>query len=343
MHGKARRGQREQAMKFGIFGGARSSPGVEDGYRDSYESYIESVVEAEALGFYSSFLVEHHFSGMGQVSASLNLLTFLAAKTSTIRLGSAVVVLPWHNPVLVAEQAATLDLLSNGRFDFGVGKGYRLNEFQGFCIDIDESTERFEEAMAVIRKAWTTKGRFSHHGKRWHYEDIMLEPAPVQKPHPPLWLAAGRPDSLRYAARQNYNLFLDQFQTLDVIFERLRIFREALAEAGRDYDPLGVGVARAVMVADNDEEREKAIAMRIKQLEVMNAYGQNADGSRKSSMVSDSDLRKAAVDGVLLGTPDAIVERLQRMQAEGVGYVLLSTRDQESLRRFARDVMPAFA
>ena len=330
-------------MKFGIFGGARSSPGVEDGYRDSYESYIESVVEAEALGFYSSFLVEHHFSGMGQVSASLNLLTFLAAKTSTIRLGSAVVVLPWHNPVLVAEQAATLDLLSNGRFDFGVGKGYRLNEFQGFCIDIDESTERFEEAMAVIRKAWTTKGRFSHHGKRWHYEDIMLEPAPVQKPHPPLWLAAGRPDSLRYAARQNYNLFLDQFQTLDVIFERLRIFREALAEAGRDYDPLGVGVARAVMVADNDEEREKAIAMRIKQLEVMNAYGQNADGSRKSSMVSDSDLRKAAVDGVLLGTPDAIVERLQRMQAEGVGYVLLSTRDQESLRRFARDVMPAFA
>jgi alkanesulfonate monooxygenase SsuD/methylene tetrahydromethanopterin reductase-like flavin-dependent oxidoreductase (luciferase family) len=330
-------------MKFGIFGGARSVPGVEDGYREGYDAYIDSVVEAEALGFYSSFLVEHHFSGMGQVSASLNLLSFLAAKTSTIRLGTAVVVLPWHNPVLVAEQAATLDLLSRGRFDFGVGKGYRHNEFNGFCIAIEESTERFEEAMEVIRKAWTTEGRFSHHGKRWHYEDIILEPSPVQHPHPPLWLAAGRPESLRYAAQNNYNLFLDQFQTVEVIFERLRIFREALAEAGREYDPLGVGVARGLMVADTDEEREKAIGLRIKQLEVMNSYGQAADGSRKSSMVSDSDLRKAAVDGVLLGTPDAIIERLKRMEAEGVGYVLLSSRDQESLRRFSRDVMPAFA
>ena len=82
--------------------------------------------------------------------------------------------------------------------------------------------------MTVIRKAWTTEGRFSHHGKRWHYDDIILEPAPVQKPHPPLWLAAGRPESLEYAARENYNLFLDQFKTLEVIFERLRIYRAAL-------------------------------------------------------------------------------------------------------------------
>lgn len=330
-------------MKFGIFGGARSMPGIEDGYREGYDAYIDSVIEAEDLGFYSSFLVEHHFSGMGQVSASLNLLSYLAAKTSVIRLGTAVVVLPWHNPVLVAEQAATLDLLSRGRFDFGVGKGYRHNEFAGFCIPIAESTERFDEAMTVIRKAWTTEGRFSHHGKRWHYEDILLEPAPVQRPHPPLWLAAGRPESLQYAAREHYNLFLDQFQTLEVIFERLRIFRDALADAGRTYDPLGVGVARGLMIADTDAEREAAIAQRIKQLEVMNSFGQTADGKNKSSMVSDSDLRKAAVDGVLLGTPDAIIERLKQMEAQGVGYVLLSSRDQESLRRFARDVMPAFS
>jgi len=329
-------------MKFGIFGGARSVPGVEDGYREGYDAYIDSVVEAEDLGFYSSFLVEHHFSGMGQVSASLNLLSFLAARTSSIRLGTAVVVLPWHNPVLVAEQAATLDLLSKGRFDFGVGKGYRHNEFAGFCIPIAESTERFEEAMTVIRTAWTTEGRFSHHGKRWHYEDILLEPSPVQQPHPPLWLAAGRPESLQYAAKENFNLFLDQFQTLDVIFERLRIFRASLTEAGRHYDPLGVGVARGLMVADTDDERETAIAQRMKQLEVMNSFGQTADGKGQSSMVSDADLRKAAVDGVLLGTPDAIIERLKKMEAAGVGYVLLSSRDQQSLRRFARDVMPAF-
>src|SRR5438105_4967706 len=112
------------------------------------------ICEAEALGFHSVFLVEHHFTGFGQVSATLNFLTYLAAKTTTLRLGTAVLVLPWHNPALLAEQAATLDLLSNGRFDFGVGKGYRWGEFHGFCIPMAEAEERYQETLAFLRKAW---------------------------------------------------------------------------------------------------------------------------------------------------------------------------------------------
>jgi alkanesulfonate monooxygenase SsuD/methylene tetrahydromethanopterin reductase-like flavin-dependent oxidoreductase (luciferase family) len=328
-------------MKFGLFGGARSTPGVEDGYRLGYDAYIDSVIEAEDLGFYSSFLVEHHFTGEGQVSSSLNLLTYLAAKTSTIRLGTAIVVLPWHNPVLIAEQAATLDLLSNGRFDFGVGKGYRFNEFERFCVPIEEATERFDEAMDFIRKAWTTEGRFSHEGKRWCFKDVMIEPKPVQNPHPPFWLAAGRPESLRNAAAGGYNLLLDQFQTFDVILERLAIFREALDDVGRTYDPLGVGVARGLFIAKTDAEREDAIAARMKALAAMNAHG--SSGDQKSSMVSDADLLKATEEGVLLGTPDEIIERLKKLEAGGVGYVLLSSRTQGALRTFAREVMPAFA
>jgi len=328
-------------MKFGLFGGARSAPGVKDGYRLGYEAYIDSVVEAEELGFYSSFLVEHHFTGMGQVSSSLNLLTYLAAKTSIIRLGTAVVVLPWHNPLLVAEQAATLDLLSKGRFDFGVGKGYRFTEFEGFCIPIEEASERFEEAITVIRKGWTTEGRFSHEGKRWRYKDVMIEPAPTQLPHPPLWMAAGRPESLQYAAREGYNLFLDQFQTFDVILERLAIYRDALEASGRTYDPLSVAVARGLFIANDAKEREEAIAARMKALEMMNAYG--SSGDNKSSMVSDADLMKATKEGVLLGDPDEIIGRLKKLEAGGVGYILLSSRTQGALRTFAKEVMPAFA
>ena len=330
-------------MKFGMFGGARSVPGVDDGYHEGYSAYIDAVLEAEALGYYSNFLVEHHFSGMGQVSASLSLLSYLAAQTKTIRLGTAVVVLPWHNPVLVAEQAATLDLLSNGRFDFGVGKGYRYNEFEGFCIPIEESTERFEEAMEVIRKAWTTKGRFSHHGKRWHYDNIIIEPEPVQKPHPPFWLAAGRPESLRYAAQEGYNLFLDQFQTFEVMLERFQIYREAVLEAGREFTPHSVAVARGLLIANTPAEREAAIAARMKSQEVMNAHGTSADKSVKSSMVSDPDLRKAATEGTLIGTPEEIIERLKSLEREGVDYVILSTRGNDALRVFAEEVMPAFA
>ena len=330
-------------MKFGLFGGPRSREGVEDGYRQGYMPYLDGVIEAEALGYYSNFLVEHHFSGMGQVSASLNLLSWIAARTSTIRLGTAVVVIPWHNPVLIAEQAATVDLLSNGRFDFGVGKGYRYVEFHGFRIPMEEATERFEEAMALIRKAWTTEGRFSHRSRRWSFDDIVVEPNCVQKPHPPLWLAAGQPESLRYAAQNGYNLFLDQFATFDVILQRLAVYRQALATAGRAYDPLGVGVARALLIASTAEERERAIAARARALEVMNAFGRSPDGKAKSSMVSDDDLRKATEEGALIGPPTEIIQRLKRLEAHGIGYVLLNASSQEDLRVFAREVMPAFS
>src|SRR5205814_1233505 len=109
-----------------------------EGFRD----FIDYNVEAEALGFHGTFVVEHHFTGYGQVSATINLLTWLGARTSTLRLGTAVIVLPWHNPVLLAEQAATLDLLSGGRLDCGIGKGYRYKQFAGFCVDMVEADAR---------------------------------------------------------------------------------------------------------------------------------------------------------------------------------------------------------
>jgi alkanesulfonate monooxygenase SsuD/methylene tetrahydromethanopterin reductase-like flavin-dependent oxidoreductase (luciferase family) len=127
----------------------------------------------------------------------MSLLAYLAARTERIRLGTAVVVLPWHNPILVAEQAATLDLLSNGRLDFGVGKGYRAYEFSGFCIPQAEATERFDEAMEVNRKAWSSPGA-SPIGKRWRFENVSS--ASDQQPHPPFWLGAGSVRSIRRAA-----------------------------------------------------------------------------------------------------------------------------------------------
>ena len=122
-------------MRFGLFGSAAARRGSgEFDSAEGFRDFIEYNVEAEALGFHSTFVVEHHFTGFGQVSATLNLLTWLGARTRRLRLGTAVIVLPWHNPVLLAEQAATLDLLSGGRLDFGIGKGYRYNEFAGFDV-----------------------------------------------------------------------------------------------------------------------------------------------------------------------------------------------------------------
>src|SRR5216117_906044 len=164
-------------MRFGLFGSAqakRGGPDVDSGV--GFREFVDYNVEAESLGFCSTFLVEHHFTGFGQISATLNLLTFIAARTTTLRLGTAVLVLPWHNPVLLAEQAATLDLLSGGRLDFGVGKGYRYNEFAGFRMSMEEADARFEESLGVLLKAWTSEERFSHHGKYWRFNDIVVEP-----------------------------------------------------------------------------------------------------------------------------------------------------------------------
>jgi alkanesulfonate monooxygenase SsuD/methylene tetrahydromethanopterin reductase-like flavin-dependent oxidoreductase (luciferase family) len=330
-------------MKFGLFGGARARGGPA-GDSDGYHEFIRYIVSAEELGFSSVFLVEHHFTGFGQVSASLNLLSYLAARTERIRLGTAVVVLPWHNPVLVAEEAATLDLLSNGRLDFGVGKGYRPYEFSGFCIPQDEATARFDEAIDVIRRAWTSKGRFSYSGTRWHYDNIVVEPAPIQQPHPPFWLGAGSAESIQRAAREGYNLLLDQIAPVDVIIDRVRIFREECERVGRLYDPMMVGVTRGLQIVHNEEERKRAIVTRREVLKNIGDLARGPGAERYHNIKDDADSFELD-DAPLLGTPEEIIARLKRLEAGGIENVLFAAPGASvaGLRTFAEEIMPAFA
>jgi alkanesulfonate monooxygenase SsuD/methylene tetrahydromethanopterin reductase-like flavin-dependent oxidoreductase (luciferase family) len=332
-------------MQFGLFGGARSRGEGPIGDSQGYLEYIAYIREAEELGFRSVFVVEHHFTGAGQVSASLGLLSYLAACTSHIRLGTAVVVLPWHNPVLVAEAAATVDLLSNGRLEFGVGKGYREPEFNGFCVPMDEATERFDEAMEVIRKAWTSNGRFSHHGKRWNYENVVVEPAPTQRPHPPFWLGAGSDESIRRAAREGYNLLLDQIAPCDLIIGRVATFREECLKVGRAYDGAMVGTTRGLQLVHNQAERERALAVRMNMLKNIGTLARGPGAERYAKLKDYSGPPIEFDDAPLLGTPDEIIVRLKKLEAGGVEHILLvdPSGSVETLRTFAKEVMPAFA
>jgi probable F420-dependent oxidoreductase len=329
-------------MRFGLFGGARSSGDGLAGDSIGYERYIDYVLDAEALGFHSVFVVEHHFTGVGQVSASLNLLSYLAARTSRIRLGTAVVVLPWHNPALLAEQVATLDLLSGGRFDFGVGKGYRESEFAGFAIPAGEAGERFEEAMDFLRAAWRGGGRFSHHGKYWNFENVVIEPRPVQQPHPPFWLGAGSRASIERAAEAGYNLLLDQVAPIDVIVDRVRLFREACRSAGRSESSSQVAVARGLQIVANDAERDEALIVRARVLGAIGGLARGPDADRYHNMTVEAAAELAANDAPLLGRPAEIVARLKQLRAGGVDYVLLvdPTGSREALARFAAEIRP---
>ena len=174
-------------MKFGIFSHVAWPDGSSQ--KKIYDDKIEQVVAAEEFGFDTSWLAEHHFTRYGAVSCLPQFLTYLAAKTSRIRLGTAVSILPVHNPIFLAEELATLDLLSNGRLDVGVGRGFSPAEDSILGIDRDSTSRMYLEAVDVIRGLWTTPG-YSHHGEFYNMDNVTIVPSPVQKPHPPIYMAA---------------------------------------------------------------------------------------------------------------------------------------------------------
>jgi alkanesulfonate monooxygenase SsuD/methylene tetrahydromethanopterin reductase-like flavin-dependent oxidoreductase (luciferase family) len=332
-------------MRFGLICSAQADnselgPETGQGFRD----YLDLNVEAEALGYHSSFSVEHHFTGWNQVSATLTLLACLAMRTSTLRLGTAVMVLPWHNPVLLAEQAATLDLMSGGRLDFGIGKGYRHNEFKGFGIPREEAGARFEEAVDVIIRSWTSRTRFSHHGRYWQFEDIVVEPPTAQRPHPPLWVAAASPPSIRRAAARGFNLILDQYAGPEAIGERIALYRSGREAKGFPFDPMQVTVARQLYVAKDKADKKAALARLAEYTRRTVSVSRAPDGKPGSHVLAYADTAGATEANALYGTPEEVCGMLEALRNAGAEYVLLTmSGGKEQLRRFAREIMPEFS
>ena len=271
-------------------------------------------------------------------------MTYLAAQTSTIRLGTAVMVLPWHDPVLLAEQTATLDLLSGGRFDFGVGKGYRFNEFKGFKIPMEDAGERFEESLKIMTKAWTEDETWSYDGKYWSYDEIIVEPPTAQQPHPPFWMGAGSPESIELVANRGYNLLVDQFAPVETTIGRVNTFRDSVEARGRTFNPYEVGVARGLYVAKDAADRDAAIERRIAARTRVDNLAQRPDGGNKASIMSYDDSVKTTAEAALFGTIDEIAEKIQKMRDAGVRYMLFSDGGSgiEGLRAFSKEIIPAF-
>ena len=235
---------------------------------------IAQAVEAERLGYDRAWFAEHHFSRYGIDPAIHLTVANVAARTSRIRLGTAVTVLPFLPPLRAAEELATLDILSNGRVDWGVGRGYQRHEFDAFEIDITESRSRFEEALEIIFRAWQD-GPFAHEGKHWAFGPVDVLPKPVQRPlvSPPLrsgslgvypriptYIAAISPESCRWTAQHALPLLADQFSPFERLVDGRKIYEDAFREAGHS-GPLPEAVAlRQVFVGrTRTEARELAV------------------------------------------------------------------------------------
>ncbi len=165
---------------------------------------VEQVKLAEALGFQGAWMTEQHFNDFGICPDPLTFAAHLAAVTKSIRLCTGVVVLSLHNPVVLAERAALVDHLSNGRLDLGIGKGHSKQNYSAFGMDINENESRFYEAHDLIKAAWGDS-KFSYHGKYFNVEELRVVPRPFQNPHPPIWIATfGNPSMIRFAAQRGY-------------------------------------------------------------------------------------------------------------------------------------------
>ena len=210
---------------------------------------------------------------------------------------------------------------------------------------MEEAGDRFEESLDVLTRAWTTDEPWSHQGKYWRFNNIIVEPPTIQKPHPPFWMGAGSPNSIEGVAERGYNLLLDQFAPINVTLERMQTFRTSVESRGRKFDANEVGVARGLYVARDAADRDEAIQRRISARNRIDNLAQRPDGANKASIMSYDDTTETALEASLFGTVEEIVEKVSKLSDGGVKYILLSDGGSgiEGLRQFSKEVMPVFS
>lgn len=335
-------------MRFGLFHSIQWPEGTDQ--RQRYREALEQAYLAEEIGFESVWLTEHHFSRHAIVPDTLNVLSYLAARTTKVRLGTAVAVLPFHNPVRLAETAATVDLLSDGRLDLGIGSGYMWSEFNGFNIPLEERHARFNEAIDLITRVWTTDEPFDHSGPYWTYNQINPQPKPLQKPHPPIWFATNSDFGIRLCLEKGWGVMLAQGTPMATVAEQVGLYRRALADAGLPWDPNRLILARSLYVGETDEEAwavaEPAYLAFLKRAASLSAPPQGRQGA--TNPFGEARVQR---DAVLFGGPDRVTELLQEIAGLGIERVILFVHMGElsheqimnSLRLFASEVMPRVA
>ena len=240
-------------MKFGV--GLFSMQTHKDthyGHVDLYSSSLEHVKLAEAVNFDSVWLSEHHFLEDGYCSSTLTMAAAMAAVTERVRIGTGALILTLHNPVRIAEDAATVDLISNGRFDLGVAIGYRKEEFEGFGLAMKQRPSRIEEGIEIIEKCWED-GPFSYEGKRFNFSNIDVTPKPVQRPIP-IYIGAFEEPAIRRAGRLGYPLLIGPGRTVPMIMDTLGWYNDEAEKAGRDPSEAEHILLRETYVGESAEE-----------------------------------------------------------------------------------------
>jgi len=340
-------------INFGTFLLMQSPSGRSS--QEIYSRAIDLAQTAEALGFRNIWLAEHHFSTYGYLSRPAQLATYIAAKTERLRVGTAVIVVPLHHPLVIAEEIATLDQLAGGRVDIGLGRGYQHYEFERLGLELDTSRARWEESVDIILKAFEGKP-FTYDGKLFQIPETTIFPQPLQKPRPPIWVTAQSPESIEATVRRGFNVLTGGFGVpIERMAEFRRLFDRLVAEAKPPQTPQ-VGVQRAVYVTDSIADARAAAEearwnMRVT-LSLRNHY-ERVEGGRAIAVPApkEPDVDDLLDRFLVIGTPDTVIRQITRIkEMVGISHFNCSfwfgdvehPRILKSMELFAREVMPAF-
>jgi alkanesulfonate monooxygenase SsuD/methylene tetrahydromethanopterin reductase-like flavin-dependent oxidoreductase (luciferase family) len=333
--------------------------------RQRYRDTIEQAVHAEALGFESVWPVEQHFNRQVSVMPCPSLLlAAIAERTERLRLGTGIVQLALAHPLRVAEELATLDNLSNGRVEFGVGRGSNPAHFAGFGVVAAESRERMAEGLAYIRAAWTSD-RFSFAGRYFQADDLSLAPLPVQRPHPPIRVAVNNVETAVWAGQHAYPILLaTQVNPIPRLKQLIDGYREARRDSGRsEPKPDDISVVMPMFVGDDHAQVKAELEPSIRHFASLTASLAAAALPRASEAervvllpilerLRSLDYARLQDSLGVVGSPAQCITRLEQIQRElnpgriigwfNFGGLVPHEQVMRSMERFAREVMPAF-
>ena len=312
-------------MKFGMLHLFENPVG-----KSEYEIVQEQLTlmrAAEAYGFDSVWPAEHHFSEYGYCASPALTLAALALETKRLRLGTGVVVLPLNHPLRVAEDYAMLDLMSHGRVDLGVGRGYQPSEFARYSVDLTRTREMFDEAIQIIRQAWTEE-TVTFHGAHYRFDAVPVRPKPLQRPHPPIWMACLSPETFEMAGRYGFNLLYGTVFGLppEKAKELLVSYRRGLVAARHDPVDRRRAALMMVYVADTMEQARAEFADPViwyyrtiakyvappKGEAPVKTYEMYAKTRDLAATAGWDDLLKRKA--VICGSPDFVVDELAKAQ-----------------------------
>ncbi len=357
-------------MKLGMLYEIQSpKPWAEGHEARAYAEAMDQIVLADELGWDYVWAVEHHMLPQWSHSSAPEVFFgALSQRTSRIRIGHGIALLPknFNHPIRVAERAAVLDILSNGRVDVGTGRAVTLQELDGFQINPDETQEQWAEGVEILRRAWRDEP-MSFQGKYYDIPERHIVPKPIQKPHPPLWLAGTNPDTFAKAGRHGMGMLGFVTATPEEVEERVAAYKNGIANA----EPLGDFVndqAAVLLQTYCAPTREEALAVaepavtRAAELAAelflpwaeegatdrADSYKYLTEQSRTGAAAQDSVEERARKGVLAIGTPDDLVEIIKRYESMGVDQVMTwvqfgglpHDKIMESLRLMGEQVLP---